>query len=589
MPDPKVTRLLAALTVAAIFGSAVPGPMAAQGSSHRKLDRVLQERATSAAGQSRVIIRLKKGVSRTAAKDALKLLGVTSGRILPIINGQAASLPNAALAAVANSPLVEHVSFDRVILGTMERTSAAIGAAAVRESLGLNGAGIGVAIVDSGITAWHDDLGGAPESSQRVDRFVDLVGQRATAYDDYGHGTHVAGIVAGNGFDSEGRRTGIAPAARLIVIKALDGNGQGRISDVIAALDYIVANKAALNIRVANLSVSAPAYEPYDTDPLTLAAKRAVNAGIVVVAAAGNIGRSAQGTTLYAGVGAPGNAPWVVTVGASSHNGTIGRADDTIASFSSRGPGAGGYAAKPDLVAPGVGIESLSDPDSLFYTSRASHLLTGTVPTPYIPYMSLSGTSMSAPVVSGTVALMLQANPSLTPNQVKAILQYTAEVNPDYDGLTQGAGFLNAKGAVELARYFADPSIGPRPQDASWGKRLIWGNYQYEGGALTRDASAWSTSVTWGDTATAAGMPVAWGVTEGGDVEREWNVGAAVDNVVWGLTCGGSDCSGTWSSDAVLGTDTGDTVVWGMDELDTVVWGMNCLETKCTPVIWSDR
>ncbi len=155
--------------------------------------------------------------------------------------------------------------------------------------------------------------------------------------------------------------------------------------------------------------------------------------------------------------------------------GTIDRSDDTIAAFSSRGPTAVDGAAKPDLVAPGVGIESLSDPDSAMYSTQSSYLLPGLVPTTYLPYLSQSGTSMSAPVVSGTAALMFQANPSLTPNQVKAILQYTAQINPDHDPLTEGAGFLNAKGAVELARYFA-AGLATYPSSADWGRRIIWGN-----------------------------------------------------------------------------------------------------------------
>src|SRR6185295_14916133 len=299
---------------------------------------------------------------------------------------------------------------------------ATTGATAVRQELGLDGSGIGVAVIDSGITAWHDDLSDANLSSQRVDRFVNFVSGSQTRSDEYGHGTHVAGIIAGNGFDSGGARSGIAPASRLVVLKVLDGSGQGRISNVIAALDYVLAHRCELNIRVVNMSVATGVYESYNFDPLTQAAKRAVDAGIVVVAAAGNNGRSPEGHTQYGGITAPGNAPWVLTVGASSHMGTIDRTDDTIALFSSRGPTAIDRAAKPDLVAPGVGIESLSVPASAFYTTKAAYLLDGTVPKPFPPYLSLSGTSMAAPVVAGTVALMLEANPALTPNAVKAIL-----------------------------------------------------------------------------------------------------------------------------------------------------------------------
>src|SRR5205814_6241946 len=133
-----------------------------------------------------------------------------------------------------------------------------------------------------------------------------------------------------------------------------------------------------------NLSVATGVYESYDLDPLTLAAKAAVNAGIVVVAAAGNYGRSAQGATQYGGITAPGNAPWVLTVGASSHMGTIDRSDDTIAAFSSRGPTAIDHGAKPDLVAPGVGIESLSSPKSSMYNSMPAYLLSGTESTPQL-------------------------------------------------------------------------------------------------------------------------------------------------------------------------------------------------------------
>ena len=250
-----------------------------------------------------------------------------------------------------------------------------------------------------------------------------------------------------------GARAGIAPAATLVALKALDGEGKGRISAIIQALDWVVANRAAYNIRVINMSLGAGVFESYKTDPLTLAAKRAVDAGIVVVAAAGNIGKNANGDPQYGAITAPANAPWVLTVGASNSNGTARRNDDTMASFSSRGPTMHDYVVKPDVVAPGTGVVSLSSPGSKMYIEKAQYLVNGSRFTFYKPYLTLSGTSMAAPVVSGTVALMLQANPGLTPNLVKAILQFTAEAHDEYDYLTQGAGFVNARGAVTLAKY----------------------------------------------------------------------------------------------------------------------------------------
>jgi len=310
--------------------------------------------------------------------------------------------------------------------------------------------------------------------------------------------------------------------------------------------------------------------------------------------------------------------------------------------FSSRGPSAVDYGAKPELVAPGVGIESLSAPDSTMYTNLPGALLSGTVDTPYLPYLSLSGTSMATPVVSGVVALMLQANPALTPNLVKAILQYTAERYPKYDPMTEGAGFLNAQGAVELAKFLANPEGLLYPASPNWSAHLIWGNQELTGGRLTAAASAWSADVTWGDALTTDGQNVAWGqlcAEEdcGSATETAWKSTCADElcsdfqwgddakNVVWGSLCGGTNCTGDWSpsglvlsdgtkllwgttvvwgtttvfgATVVWGTsDDGDTVVWGTSDLDTVVWGTsddgdtvvwgtNCSDPACAPMIW---
>ena len=435
-----------------------------------------------------MIVRAQNAGVVGVVSSLVSALGGTLGRTLPILTARAARLPNAAVLLLAANPLVQRIALDRLMLGFNERTSATVGADVVRQQLGYDGAGIGVAVIDSGVTAWHDDLAdpNAP-TTQRVDQFVDFVGGQTQPYDDYGHGTHVAGIIAGNGADSNGARTGIAPKARLVVLKVLDEDGRGRISDVIAAIDYAVAHKSEFNIRVINMSIGAGVYESYNTDLLTLAAKRAVEAGIVVVAAAGNHGRNDEGVIQHGAISAPGNAPWVITVGAASHMGTTSRADDTMAAFSSRGPTAYDHAAKPDLAAPGVGIYSLSSPGSTLYDRWADYLLPGAAGAPDLPYLSLSGTSQAAPVVAGTVALMLQANPSLTPNAVKAILQYTAEMYDGHSYLAQGAGFLNARGAVDLALAFNTAPAARAPSPPEWSGQIIWGNHQVQGGDLIAD------------------------------------------------------------------------------------------------------
>jgi subtilisin family serine protease len=571
----------------AVLAPAATAQMATSSSTNSKLGPLARERAAHPRGSSQVIVSATDDASVARIAQVIQRLGGQLGRALPLLKARVAYLPDDALTALAAEDGIERISLDRRTVGLMERTGAAVRATDVRQSLGYHGEGVGVAIIDSGVTGWHDDLAGA--GVQRVDGFVDFVNGRDAAYDDYGHGTHVAGIIAGNGFDSGGARSGIAPASHLVVLKALDQSGMGHISDVIAALDYIVANKDLLHIRVVNLSIAAAVYESYNTDPLTIAAKRVVEAGIVVVAAAGNFGHSLDGRRLYGAVTAPGNAPWVLTVGASTHAGTVDRRDDTMAAFSSRGPTRIDATAKPDLVAPGVGTESLSAQNSTLYGTQSAFLLGGTVATSYLPYLSLSGTSMSAPVVSGTVALMLQANPALTPNEVKAILQYTSEIYDGYDALTQGAGFLNAEGAVRLARFLGSPLSLPYPSASKWSKQLIWANHRIRGGRLTADASAWSTDVVWGAALTPGGQHVEWGViqtsgswTAWGSAcsdplcsTFEWGVGGS-PNIVWGPKCGGADCSEPWTIQAVTvvwGTDADDTVVWGTDADDTVVWG----------------
>ena len=608
-PAATFVRLLVMLLVIAALTQATSAQLDPPAGWLSKLDPLLQQRLAVPTGRSKVIVRVVSGASLDPILAIVTNGGGTPGRTLPVIEALAAEVPHALLPTLASSPLVQRLSLDRVIVGALDYTGPTVGAPAVWQS-GFDGTGVGVAVIDSGITSWHDDLRDASGGAQRVDEFVDFVNGRVSPYDDFGHGTHVGGIIAGNGFDSGGRRSGIAPGVRLVALKVLDASGQGRISDVIAALGYAITHKDQLNIRVINMSVATGVYESYNSDPLTLAAQRATMAGIVVVAAAGNNGRDPQRREHFAGVTAPGNAPWVLTVGAASHMGSVNRSDDTIASFSSRGPAAVDYLAKPDVVAPGVGTASLSDPNSALYTSKSAYLLDGTVATPYLPYLSLSGTSMATPVVSAIVAMMLQANGALTPNLVKAILQYTAEPQKGYHPLVQGAGFVNARSAVTLARFLRGSS-GSYPSSSGSAGRLIWGNQLIRGGRLTADANAWSTSVTWGSATTTLGQSIAWGVictagdcNDQGSWKRwgatcinatcsnvKWGDGSS-ENVVWGTTCGGANCSRTWSTDAAgsgsSGSIEGAAVVWGTSEGDAVVWGTSCGDESCEPVIWND-
>ena len=309
---------------------------------------------------------------------------------LPIINARVLEIPDRAIFRLAQHPSVFRVHYDRPAAKFNYRTSLTVGTRAIRQTLGLTGAGIGVAVIDSGIASWHDDLTNAsatlyPYGNQRVARFVDFVNGQTAPYDDDGHGTHVAGIIAGNGFDSNGLKAGAAPDATLVSLKVLDANGSGTISNIIAALDWVLENHTAYNIRVVNMSVGAAVHESAWTDPLTVAAKHVVDAGVVVVSAAGNMGKNSAGLPQYGGIAAPGNAPWVLTVGGSSTQGTARRTDDVIGSFSSRGPTYLDWSAKPDLVAPGTATVSLLAPGSTFASTKLSSQLPGSIPTATLP------------------------------------------------------------------------------------------------------------------------------------------------------------------------------------------------------------
>jgi serine protease AprX len=605
-PKRTVSALLLALTCAAPSAAFAnthtrhyerkkPGEPGKFVKIYKGLDSELTGRSKDKNGASfktRVIVMMKPGAT---LKPEFMAYALPSS--LDFVNGLILELPNRLLKQVSDQPGVLTVHFDRPIKSHNYRTAITVGARTVQDTLGYNGSGIGIAIIDSGITSWHDDLTNLtsklfPYGNQRVSKFVDFVNGRALPYDDNGHGSHVAGIIAGNGRDSLGEKAGIAPGASLVSLKVLDANGQGTISNIIAALGWIANNAKTYNIRVVNMSVGAGIYESYFTDPLTLATKKLTDKGITVVAAAGNMGKNAAGQLQYGGITAPGNAPWVLTVGASSTMGTLSRADDEMASFSSSGPTFLDYEAKPDLVAPGVGTVSLAVPGSTFYLTKPTALLDGNPKLGSKVYLALSGTSMAAPVVTGTVALMLQANPNLTPNLIKALLQYTAQEYPGYSPLRQGAGFLNTYGAVRLAKFYASPRVGdPMPIQKIWSRHIDWGSHRMTG-FIQPTANAWANTVVWGSAKTlisdgdnivwgtaADGDNIVWGTANDGDNivwgtagdgdNIVWGTADDGDNIVWGTDCGGADCD-----NIVWGTSDGDNIVWGTaNDGDNIVWG----------------
>lgn len=282
---------------------------------------------------------------------------------------------------------------------------------------GLTGKGVNIAVLDTGI-APHTDV------KSRVVAFHDVLHNQSEMYDDNGHGTHVSGIAAGDGTASQHLFKGAAPEAGLVGIKVLDQKGEGRFSDIIKGVQWAVENKDRLNIKVLNLSLGGTASKPYAEDPLAQALDAAWQAGLFPVVAAGNEGPFTRTITT------PGHALNVMTVGASDDRATPDISDDKIGSFSSRGPTRPDGLTKPDIVAPGVRITS-ADAFSDGYSTK-------------------SGTSMSTPMIAGIAALLLQANPQATPEQLKSAMMASARpLAQGGEPTVQGSGLVDAVAALD--------------------------------------------------------------------------------------------------------------------------------------------
>jgi serine protease AprX len=571
----------------ALLGGLMSGPASAA-ERRSKLDKVLQAAASSnAQKQHRVIVRTAPG-TRTAVKHSLQTHGDVIVAEHPSLDALTVTIHHEDLAALEASSSVLSVSADVEVtsFGAERKAAHAAGPSngasrgttdLLRASLGLdnstpyNGSGVGVAVVDSGIEPNRDLI-------SSIAGFWDFTigsGVPLWPYDDYGHGTHVSGLIASDGIESHKQFAGIAADVRLFGLKVLDREGRGRVSNVIRALEWILANHETKGIHVVNLSLGHPVYQDAAHDPLVIAVENLVRAGLVVVVAAGNVGVNQDGEPGYAGITSPGNALSAVTVGAVDTKQTSIHSDDRVAFFSSRGPSWYDGHAKPDVVAPGVGLTSnaarLAD---LFkgYPQLRSQLGTGKG-----SFASLSGTSMAAAVTTGVVALMLDAatdstavHPNLAPNTVKALLQYTAlPVRDDqgnlYDALTQGTGKVNPRGALAMIEALdtsvpvGAPWISPRQETTT-----TLGGQQLE----------WARSVIWNDTLVVNPSTIWVNGAQWGQCDPA--VDGGCENIVWGtgFECGAAD-------------PNCENIVWGTSDTENIVWGTAIAWT--TSIVWPDR
>ena len=422
--------------------------------------------------------------------DATRVHGRIIGN-LPIIHGLALKLTAAEARSLAASPDVHAVSLNTTVTpqsipyGHLPFQMAGLGVSGAQLQttydqtlgvlplwkFGVTGTGVGVAVVDTGVDGSLPDFASKDHSSSRVVASAVANADATTATDSYGHGTDVAGIIAGNGDNRglgdplHGQYIGVAPNANLISIKVSDETGKATVLDVIYGLQFAVAHQSQFNIRVINLSLDSTTPQSYKTDPLDAAVEAAWMHGIVVVTAAGN-----RGTDSDAVQYSPANDPYVITVGGVDENGSANPSGDTIASWSSRGTTQDGL-QKPDVYAPGAHIVSVLAPNSEFATSCTTCVVGSG------QYIQTSGTSMAAPMISGLVADLLQFHPNWTPDQVKGDLTSSA--------VTENSSFQEPN-AVKAALLW-NPAVADQGLTPSTLVNTVTGNINY-------NLSSWSLS-----------------------------------------------------------------------------------------------
>ena len=382
--------------------------------------------AQAAARPVSVIVQFRAGVSQAAAIKTVKAAGGRSVLAVPVIHGVSARMTARAARRLAHRSGVRAVSRNMRIkpqsrdypdpnkLATSFIQSTDSQDVWTKDKA--TGEGVGVAVVDTGIAGDLPDFAtSSTDSTSRVIASAIVNPNTTSAGDGFGHGTHVAGLIAGNsmwrdrGDQAYGRFAGTAPDANLISIKAGDDSGDATVLDVIYGIEFAIENKDEFNIRVLNLSLQSTSAESYKTDPLDAAVEAAWFSGITVITAVGNRGNDPDAVNY-----APGNDPYAISVGGVDDNGTKNPDDDAIADWSSRGTTQDGF-AKPDLYAPGAHILSTLAPNSAFSSMCPTCIFDGS-------YIKAGGSSMAAPIVAGIAADIIQLHPDWTPDMVKGAI-----------------------------------------------------------------------------------------------------------------------------------------------------------------------
>lgn len=393
--------------------------------AEEKIDRRLIKKVQTLNSDSRLsAIIFSKEEQASVCKECLQKMGVTIVYEFPLINAYAVEIPRSMLERIVEIESIRYISDDVDINSLLNIATQEVGARDVNLK-GYTGKGIGIAILDTGVYP-HPDL---IRPKNRIIAFKDFVNDKKDPYDDNGHGTFVAGVAAGNGYSSGGKYAGVAPEANVIAVKVMNRDGEGGASKIVAGMQWVADHWKEYNIRVVCLSLGSKPSGAIRNDPLVVAVNQLWKQGIFVTAAAGNSGPK-KGT-----ITTPGISPSIVTVGAVDDKRTVDISDDVVAEFSSRGP-AHGNIPKPDVVAPGVNVVSLNtDRDytggpKLYSLEKA--------------YTTMSGTSVAAPIVAGIAALIFEAHPEYTPDEVKAlIMKYARSI--DKNIYAQGRGLVDVK------------------------------------------------------------------------------------------------------------------------------------------------